>query len=103
MIVARWQIEAKFGHKQAVIESFNKWQETFGEEIGWTRDKVRILTGSVGAKESVRISEVTLESMAELDESFGKLATLDGHAAWSAELEPHVVSGTNRWEIYRVI
>lgn len=102
MIIAQWHIEAKFGHKQQAIASLKGWHEKFGTQIGWTADKVRVLTGSVGAKESLIISEVTLESMTQLDESFAKLAGLDGHADWSAELEKHVVSGSNRWEILRI-
>ena len=32
-----------------------------------------------------------------------KLATIDAHKQWSKNLEPYVVSGTSRWEIFRVI
>ena len=49
MMIARWQIEARFGHKQTVIDSLKKWSAEIGVQIGWTEDKVRILTGSIGA------------------------------------------------------
>ncbi|MGM0576466.1 MAG: hypothetical protein ACQEXJ_12115 [Myxococcota bacterium] len=103
MIVARWQIDARFGHKQKVIDSMKRWHEEVGTTIGWTADKVRMTTGSVGALESTVQVEVTLEDLSELDRSWKKLATLDAHAQWSKELEPYIVSGTPRWEVLRVI
>jgi len=102
MIVARWSIDAKFGHKPELINSLSKWQNSFGTQIGWD-GKCRILTGSVGALESTVISEITLDSLAELSESWDKLAELDGHKEWSIELEPHVVSGSMKWEVYRIV
>jgi hypothetical protein len=45
-------IDARFGHKQAVIESLKKWLRTIGAQIGWTENKVRIATGSMGACET---------------------------------------------------
>ncbi|ABV36091.1 conserved hypothetical protein [Shewanella sediminis HAW-EB3] len=102
MIVARWSIDAKFGHKPAVIDSLSKWQNIFGAQIGW-EGKCRILTGSVGALESTVISEITLDNLAELSESWDKLAELDGHKQWSIELEPHIVSGTMKWDVYRIV
>jgi len=46
------QIDARFGHKQAVIEALTKWNEEIGTQIGWTTDKLRVTTGSIGAFES---------------------------------------------------
>ncbi|MFY0678510.1 MAG: hypothetical protein K6L74_08325 [Neptuniibacter sp.] len=103
MMVARWHIDAKFGHKQTVIDSLNKWFEDIGSQIGWTGDKFRIVTGSVGAKESVVISEIQISGLTELDESWNKLGDVEGHAAWSKELEPYIVSGSQYWEILRIV
>lgn len=44
-----------------------------------------------------------MEDLAELQRIWDKLATIPAHKEWSKALEPHVVSGTNRWEIYRVV
>ena len=102
MIVARWSIDAKFGHKPDVIESLSKWQKQFGAEIGWD-GKWRMLTGSVGALESTIITELTLNSISELSESWDKLGQLDGHKQWSRDLEPHIVSGSMKWEVFRIV
>ena len=103
MMIARWQIDARFGHKQTVIQSLGKWFDDIGSQIGWTSDRVRILTGSVGAPEATVVSEIQISDLSELDDSWDRLASIDAHGQWSKDLEPHVVSGTARWEILRVI
>lgn len=101
MIVARWSIDARFGHKQVVIDSLIKWQKEIGSAIGW--NDVRLLTGSVGAPESTVQTEVCLKDLAELNASWDRLAGNAAHKNWSKELEPYIVSGTPRWEIYRIV
>jgi hypothetical protein len=103
MMIARWRIDARFGHKDEAIKLMKQWDVQFGSKIGWTADRLRLTTGSVGVAESAIVSEIQIKDLAELSEAFEKLAKLDGHAAWGKQLEPHVVSGTNNWEIFRVI
>lgn len=103
MMVARWRIDARFGHKDDAITLMKQWDTEFGSKIGWTRDRLRITTGSIGVAESAIVSEIQIKDLAELNDAFDKLAKLEGHAEWGKRLEPHVVSGTNNWEIYRVI
>jgi hypothetical protein len=103
MIIARWHIDARFGHKQAVIESLKKWLRTIGAQIGWTENKVRIATGSVGALESTVEVDVTINDLAELNASWEKLGTIAAHKEWSKEIEPYIVSGTPRWDVFRIV
>ncbi len=103
MIIARWQIDARFGHKPQVMDSIKKWHHEIGNQIGWSMDKVRIMTGSVGARESTIAMEIELDSMTELDNAWNKLSKMDAHKQWSKELEPNIVSGSHRWEVYRLI
>ena len=102
MMIARWHIEARFGQKQAVIDSLKKWCDDVGTQIGWTSDKTRIATGSIGVGEAVVELEVQLEDLADLNASWAKLGSIEAHAAWSEEIEPYIVSGSPIWEIYRV-
>jgi len=44
-----------------------------------------------------------VSDLAALNASWDKLATIDAHKEWSKSLEPYVVSGTSRWEIFRVL
>lgn len=101
MILARWSIDARFGHKQTVIDSMMQWQKEIGSTIGWSN--LRLITGSVGARESTVQSEVVLTDLAELSACWDKLAKIEAHKQWSKDLEPYIVSGTPRWEIFRIL
>jgi hypothetical protein len=103
MIIARWHIDALFGHKQAVVDAIKAWTRDFGAQIGWESNQVRLTTGSIGALESTIEMEITLTDLAELNASWDKLAKLEAHKQWSKDLEAHVVSGTQRWEVLRVL
>lgn len=103
MMIARFQIEARFGHKQAVIDASRRWCREVGVQIGWTEEKLRMLTGSIGASESTVVLEVTLADLTELDAAWSKLASIEAHKQWGRDLEPLVVSGSNRWEVLRVV
>ena len=63
----------------------------------------RILSGSIGGRESTVQSEHVIENLTELNRIWDKLAALPEHQKWGKELEPFVVSGTNRWEVYRLL
>lgn len=103
MMVARWSIDAKFGYKQNVIDLMQRWLREIGPQAGFPADKVRLLTGSIGALEATVQTEHLVKDLNELNQVWDKLATIAAHKQWSKDLEPHVVSGTSRWEIYRVL
>ena len=103
MIIARWKIDARFGHKTEVIEALEWWKNEIAPQIGWEDDNLQMMTGSVGANESTLVTQVKLKDMSELDDSWKKLSKIDRHRQWGKDLEPNVVSGSHRWEIYRVI
>ena len=91
-MIARWQIEARFGQKQNVVESLKRWFDEVGSQIGWTPDKFRILTGSVGALESTVTSEIEITDLSELGDSWAKLGEIKNHSNWSKDLEPYIGS-----------
>jgi hypothetical protein len=103
MMIARWSITAKFGYKQDLLKLMNRWLDEIGPQVGYTRDNQRILTGSVGVAESVIQTETTVKDLAELNATWEKLASIPAHQQWGKEIEPYVVSGSNRWEIYRLL
>lgn len=100
MLIARWQIDARFGHRQQVIDRLQYWAREIAPKAGLTHG--RILTGSVGALEATVIHEWEVADLGALGSAWDRLATIDAHAAWGKELEAVVVSGTARWEIFRV-
>jgi hypothetical protein len=69
MMIARWQIDARFGHKQNVIDMLRIWANDIAPQIGWTLERGR----------------------------------MHAHKKWSKDLEPYVVSGSARWEVYRIV
>ena len=103
MMIARWSIDAKFGYKKNVIDLMQRWMREIAPQIGFTADKMRLLTGSIGAPEATVQSEHLIKDLAELNQAWEKLEAIDAHRKWSKDIEPHVVSGSNRWEIYRVL
>jgi hypothetical protein len=103
MMVARWSISARFGYKQNVIDMLQRWLREIGPQVGFSADKSRLLTGSIGALEATVQTEHLVKDLNELNQAWEKLATIAAHKQWSKDLEPHVVSGTSRWEIFRVL
>jgi hypothetical protein len=103
MFSARWQIDAKFGHKQTVLDMMRQWERDIGAQVGLGNFKFQIMTGSIGAREATVESHMQVETLAQLEEFFAKIGKLDAHAKWGKEMEPYVVSGTSFWQIFRVV
>jgi hypothetical protein len=101
MLIARWRVDARFGHKQTVIALLQSWAQEIAPQVGLTRS--RLLTGSIGVAEAAVEHNWEVEDLAELDRAWAKLATLEAHANWGRDLEPHVVSGSANWTIFRVV
>ena len=102
MFVARWQIDARFGQKDNVIELMHEWDREIGPKVGMP-GAAKYLTGSIGAREATVEMNVEVESLAELERVFDAMGELPAHAEWGSKMEPFIVSGTSRWEIFRVL
>lgn len=103
MFIARWQIDARFGHKQDAIELMREWERDIGATSGIDPAKSTITTGSIGMLEATIENNIEVENLAELERFFATIGKNPAHAAWGKKLEPLVVSGTSRWSILRVI
>jgi hypothetical protein len=103
MLIARWQIDARFGHKQTVIDMFRRWEREIGSKAGTDKMDFKILTGSIGASEATVEVNHTVESLSQLERFFEAIGKSDAHKKWGKDLEPYVVSGSSRWKIYRVV
>jgi len=103
MIIARWIVEARFGHKQEAIGLMRLWWREIAPQIGWSSDQVRLLSASIGTSEAAIEVEIALGTLADLDTGWSKLASLDAQLEWAKELERHVVSGSPRWIVHRVV
>jgi hypothetical protein len=103
MFIARWQIDARFGHKQSVIDLLRKWEHEIGAAAGTDKMDFKILTGSIGAREATVEADHTIESMAQLDHFFADIGKSEAHRQWGKDLEPYVVSGSALWNIFRLV
>ena len=101
MIVARWYVKARFGMKPQVIEKVKAWWDVVGKVIG--QSKHTLMTGSVGAEESLVTMDVWVNDMGELQQQWDAMAGSEVHQRFAEELEPLIVSGSTKWEIFRVI
>jgi hypothetical protein len=101
MLIARWQIDARFGRKQRVIDAIVRWTREIAPLVGLTEG--RMLSGSVGALEATVEHNWQVADLAELERAWAQLPGIDAHRQWSLDLEPDVVSGTARWTIWRVV
>ena len=103
MLVARWQVDARFGHKQTVIDLMHRWLREIGSKAGTDKMDVKLLTGSIGAREATIEINHTVENLAQLERFFDAIGKIDAHKHWGKELEPYIVSGSAFWTIYRVL
>jgi hypothetical protein len=65
-----------------------------------------MLVGSIGAREATVVHEWTvadLANLADLEKCWAALGKIDTHKKWSRDMEPYVLSGSARWEIYRIV
>ena len=101
MLIARWQIDARFGQKQKVIDAITQWARDIAPQVGLL--KGRVLSGSIGALEATVEHNWEVADLAELEAAWTKLGKIEAHKQWSKDLEANVVSGTARWSIFRVV
>lgn len=47
--------------------------------------------------------EWVVADLADLEKCWAALGKIDAHKKWSRDMEPYVVSGSARWEIYRIV
>ncbi len=103
MFIARWQIDARFGQKTATIDLMRQWERDIGPQVGLDTMQFQLLTGSIGAREATIETDHQVETLAELETFFARIGELEAHHAWGKAMEPLVVSGSSKWEIFRVL
>lgn len=102
MIIARWHLTARFGHRDAVVALLGKWEVDVGQRIGWRPGSVRILTGMLGESDSNIEFEVRMDNLSDLEVAWSNMKDVPYHAQHMKDLEPLVAAGTTRWTVMRV-
>lgn len=103
MMIARWQFTAKFGYKQKAIELIKEWNAEIGSQTNIDVSSERIVTGSVGASEGLVETELNIEGLADLDQFFDKISTVEMHEKWGRDMGEVIVDGSTKWEVFRVV
>ena len=103
MMLARWQFQARFGHKTEAISLLKQWNEQIGAQTDMDVSRSRLLTGSVGASEALVEMEIEIEGLDDLQKFFDKIASISMHQDWGKQMSDVVVSGSTRWEVFRIV
>lgn len=77
-----------------------EWVRDVGSQAGFTAQNTRIFSGAIGSPESRLELEVTVESMADLEQLWGAIPA-DLHAAWSQRARNLLIDGSPRWDVLR--
>ena len=102
-MVARWQFTAKFGRKKEALDLIKEWNSEIGSQTNIDMSKSRIITGSVGTSEGLVENEMEIDDLKALDDFFAKIASIQMHSEWGPKMGEVIVSGSTRWEIFRVV
>ena len=103
MLIARWQIDARFGHKQTVIDLLQRWLREVGAKAGTDKMDVRCSQARSALAKPPSRQITRSRALPRLNASSSSIGKIDAHKQWGKDLEPFVVSGSSRWDIYRVI
>lgn len=103
MMIARWQFIANFGRKQDAIDLIKEWNQQIGAQTNIDVSTSRIITGSVGVSEGLVENEMEIDGLKDLDDFFTKIATIKMHSEWGKKMGEVIVSGSTRWETFRVV
>jgi hypothetical protein len=101
MFIARWQFTAHSGKLDQCLSLLRQWEIDVGTNIGWRPGSIRIVTGFIGAAEGEVEFETHFDELDDLQSAWKSMAKHEGHKAFTKKLEPLMISGTSRWNIYR--
>lgn len=100
MYIARWQFTTRFGKTDDCLAILRKWEMDVGQRVGWRPGSVRILTGFIGASQSDLEFESHFDSLNDFESAWGDMERVPYHREYLKQLEPFIVPGSNRWNIY---
>lgn len=103
MMIARWRIDARFGHKDAALAMMQRWWRDIAPQIGWSAEQVDIYSGALGVAESAIEVQIRVKDLVELHSAWERLTEIPDQKRWIEELAPHVVSGSARWTVLREV
>ena len=103
MYIARWLLTAHYGHKEATLALLKKWEADVGQRIGWRSGGIRVTSGAIGVPQSHVEFEVRVDNLTDLESAWADMAKNPYHAQYLKELEPHIMSGSNLWQVLELV
>ncbi len=103
MFIAAWSFDVQYGTRDEAVRALKETSAMI-EKSGWRSKRTRVLSGSIGAPESRFILEHEFDSLADLEASWQALhSKAEEFKRLVAQMKSFIVSGSPRWEIYRVV
>ena len=103
MFIAAWSFDVQYGMREEAVRTLKETVRIV-ESSGWKSKRQRILSGSIGVPESRFVIEHEFDSLADLEASWQTLHTkAEEFKRMVAQMKNFIVSGSPRWEIYRVL
>ncbi|GAB5360482.1 hypothetical protein AAMO2058_000631900 [Amorphochlora amoebiformis] len=99
-VIARWCFDVKYGSKLGALNLVHEWIQHIGSKAGLHEENVRVLSGSIGLKESRVEMEVELPNLGDL-EKFWFSIPREQHQDWSQRMADFVVDGSPEWQVLR--
>jgi len=103
MYVARWRFTARFGHKDECLKLLQKWEIDVAHRIGWRAGSLRVLAGGIGVPDTEIEMEVKLDGLDDLQAAWADMGRVPYQAEYQKQLAEHIVAGSDRWTVHRVI
>jgi hypothetical protein len=103
MFVCQWHLDVLYGKQGAAVAVMRAWGEDKFAHSEFRRARgARLLTGFVGDSASHIIDEYLFDSLADFETALAGMSVplFQRH---SEALAPHIVPGSQRWVVYRVV
>jgi hypothetical protein len=84
------------------VALLQEWVRDIGAVAGLTPANTSIYSGAIGVPESKLQLEVTLDTLADLEQFWASIPPTE-HKAWSQRMQSLVVHGSPTWEVYRTV
>lgn len=97
-------VKFRYGRKLEAVSLLQEWVTNIGSEASppLNASNTRINSGAIGAPESRLELEITLETLAELEQFWATIPP-EAHKHWSQRMNPCLMDGSPTWEVFRTV
>ena len=103
MLLCQWHLDIVYGHQADALAILRAWGVEKAASSEFRRARAtRLMVGHVGVSPSLVVDEYTFDSLGDFEAALGDMGAPQ-FRRHSDALAPHVVPGSQRWEVYRVV